>query len=94
MQEDSRHSLGSGEPNLDHVQKDTKADAVLIADRFTYRGKDAPVIPDDLRDWSGVDLARPGRDHRWKPHTPDMIGAFTNWVVSLPEGCQGEPADW
>lgn len=93
-QANSRHSLDSGAPNPEHVAKDTGADAVLIAERFTYWGRDAVAMPEALRNWNGVDLARPGRDHRWKPHNSDMIVAFTEWIDSLPQGCRAEPADW
>ena len=93
-QADSRHSLDSGAPNPEHVAKDTKANAVLVGERFTYWGKAAVAIPDALRDWDGIDLGRPGRDHRWKPHGPEMIAAFVEWIDSLPTGCHGDPADW
>ena len=94
VQENSRHSLDSGEPNLEHVAKDTRADAVLIGEPFTYWGRDAVVLPGELRDFDGVDLARPGRNLQWKPHSPAMITAFATWIDSLPQGCQGEPAAW
>jgi hypothetical protein len=93
-QANSRHSLDSGAPNPEHVATDTGADAVLVADRFTYWGCDAVAVPEALRDWDGVDLARPGRDHQWKPHNAEMIATFTAWIDSLPKGCRGEPADW
>lgn len=94
VQSDSRHSHDDGLPNLDHVRKDTSADAVLVADTFSYWGKDAPIIPPALRSWDGVDLGRPGRDHQWRPYSDEMIEAFVEWISSLEPGCQGEPADW
>jgi hypothetical protein len=88
-QANSRHSLDSGAPNPEHVATDTGADAVLIAERFTYWGRDAPVVPAALRDWDGVDLARPGRDHQWKPHSAEMIASYTAWIDSLRRDAEG-----
>ena len=94
VQEDCRHSFDDGSPNPDHVKRDTGADAVLVATRFTYWGGSGPELPSDLRDWNGVDLGEPGRDHTYKPYSPDMIKAFVEWVDGLDAGYQGRPKDW
>ena len=45
QQLDSHHSLADGSPNPLNVEKDTKADRVLISRRFYYFGSEAPMIP-------------------------------------------------
>ena len=94
IQEDCRHSFADGSPNPDHVNRDTGADAVLVASRFTYWGGAGPELPSDLRDWNGIDLGEPGRDHTYKPYSSEMIKAFVAWVDSLDAGYQGRPIDW
>jgi hypothetical protein len=68
-QEGCRHSHDDGTSNLDHIKRDTSADAVLIATRFTYWGGQGPRIPARFRNWNGVDLAEPGRG----PHPPAVL---------------------
>lgn len=94
LQEDCRHSLPDGRPNPDHIKRDTSADAVLVASWFTYWGGRGPLIPETLRDWEGIDLASPGRDHTYKLYPAEMIEAFVEWVRDLPTGYQGPPLDW
>lgn len=93
-QSDCRHSLDTGAPNADHVKRDTSADAVLIASSFTYWGGDGPSLPKAFRDWGGVDLANPGRDHSYRVYPDDMVSAVSEWISSLPGGYQKPPADW
>lgn len=93
-QSDSRHSLDDGQPNPGHVERDTQADAVLVANRFTYWADNGPALPAEFRNWDGVDLGEPGRDHTYKPYPPEMAAAFEQWIDSLPAGYQFEPADW
>lgn len=94
VQEDSRHSLDDGTPNPDHVKRDTGADAVLLASRFTYWGGQGPELPAELRDWDGVDLGEPGRDCTYKAYSPEMIEAFVGWIDGLDPGYQAPPIDW
>ena len=44
-QANSHHSLEDGRPNAHNVDRDTSADAVLIANHFYYFGKSAVDIP-------------------------------------------------
>jgi hypothetical protein len=76
------------------VKRDTGADAVLVATRFTYWGGGGPELPSNLRNWNGIDLGEPGRDHTYKPYSPEMIKAFVEWVDGLDAGYQGRPIDW
>jgi hypothetical protein len=94
VQEDCRHSLDDGSPNPDHVKRDTSADAVLVASRFTYWGGQGPQLAPELRNWDGLDLGEPGRDHTYKPYTPEMIQTFVAWIDRLPFGYQAPPIDW
>ena len=45
QQLDSHHSLEDGSPNPLNIEKDTKANRVLISRHFFYFGKDAPQVP-------------------------------------------------
>ena len=47
-QANSHHSLEDGHPNAYNIERDTSADAVLIADYFYYFGKSAIDIPELL----------------------------------------------
>lgn len=94
IQEDGRHSLEDGSPNPAHVKRDTGADAVLLASRFTYWGGQGPELPAAFRDWDGVDLGEPGRDCTYKAYSPDMIDVFVRWVDGLAPGYQAPPIDW
>jgi hypothetical protein len=94
QQEQCRHSLDDGTPNPDHVVRDTSANAVLVAERFTYWGGDGPSLPATFRDWDGADLGNPGRDHAYKIYPPKMVQAVENWISELPSGYQAPPADW
>src|SRR6266568_901004 len=58
---DSHHSLPDGSPNPLNIEKDTKADRVLISRDFYYFGSAAPVVPKDLLDGLGY---KNGRAHR------------------------------
>ena len=42
---DSHHSLEDGSPNPLNVEKDTKANRVLLSRHFFYFGKEAPEVP-------------------------------------------------
>lgn len=94
LQSDCRHSLETGEPNADHVKRDTSADAVLVASRFTYWGGKGPRLPKEFTDWNGVNLGDPGRDHTYKAYSRELIDAFVAWVAQLQAGYQAPPADW
>lgn len=96
VQADCRHSLEHGRPNTDHIHRDTSSDAVLISKRFSYFGGEGPAIPQTLRAWGEqkVDLGEPGRDHSYRPYSPEMIEAVVAWFDSLDSGYQHPPRDW
>lgn len=94
VQENSRHSLDDGSPNIGHVDRDTKADAVLISQRFVYYGGAGPPIPSRFRGEIGPDLVhgRPG----YRVNFPDeMRDEIIAWIIDeLDQGVQGDPRDW
>jgi hypothetical protein len=45
QQEDSHHSLPSGEPNSHNLIQDTQTNRVLISRKFLYFGNSAPMVP-------------------------------------------------
>lgn len=94
VQEDSRHSRDDGSPNPGHVQRDTKADAVLVSADFVYYGDDGPVIPDRFRNGYDVDLVH-GRPFHRVNFPEEMRDDVIAWVTDdLERGLQGDPRDW
>src|SRR5258708_2054486 len=45
IQTNSRHSKENGEPNTDHIRRDTKAPRVLIGIEFYFCGGAGPTLP-------------------------------------------------
>jgi hypothetical protein len=48
LQLDSHHSHPDGTPNRLNIDKDTRADRVLISREFFYFGRNAPTIPSEI----------------------------------------------
>lgn len=93
-QEDSRHSLDDGMPNPSHVERDTRANVVLISREFVYYGGKGPVIPQRFRTGYGFDLVHGGRSYRVN-FPEEMRDAVIDWIVrDLDRGLQGDPRDW
>lgn len=94
IQEDGRHSLEDGSPNLDHVKRDTSTPRVLASTSFAYYGANAITIPHELRDWEGKDYFGSVRGYR--RNFPDGLRrAFISWLESQSDiGIAGEPLDW
>lgn len=91
---DSYHSKADGSPNLEHVQRDTRVDRVLVSLDFVYFGGQGPKIPEVFRGQSGDDICKAGQGHKVLTDTK-FIMSFVNWVRSLKQtGCVGEPWDW
>lgn len=91
IQEDSRHSQEDGTPNKGHVARDTKADVVLLSERFVYFGGAGPTIPARLRGEEDLVHRRPG----YRVNFPDsFIAAAAEWIDSLGTGVLGTPLDW
>lgn len=94
QQIDSHHSYANGASNPANIDRDTKYNRILIAERFTYFGDKAVIIPDELRNCHGEDLCKSGPGHKCK-FSPDMVREFIGWFSSLNETGQcGNPIDW
>ena len=94
IQEDGRHSLEDGSPNMRHVERDTSAPRVLLSETFVYYGNHAVEIPDKFRNWQGQDICPPGPGYRCK-FPEAMRDAFTTWLADQVHlGIAGEPLDW
>jgi hypothetical protein len=94
IQQDSYHSLDTGEVNLFNLNKDTGADAVLISDDYVYYGADGPEIPEQLRTYAGYDLCASTQGHRCK-FPAAFVGMIDDWFSAMPKrGVHGIPADW
>lgn len=94
LQENSRHSRDDGSPNTGHVERDTKADAVLVSERFAYYGGSGPVIPNRFRGEIGPDLVH-GRPFHRVGFPEQMRDEVIAWITNeLLDGVQGDPKDW
>jgi hypothetical protein len=94
QQENSRHSNDDGTPNSGHVERDTKANAVLVSREFVYYGGNGPMIPQRFRTSYGMDLVHGAPSYRVLfPH--EMRDAVIEWIRhDLDEGLQADPRDW
>lgn len=93
QQRDSFHSREDGSADLDHINRDTSVDRVLISRQFVYFGGDGPPIP-DLRDALGRSLCKVGIGHS-KFDDAVLTTAFENWLESLGVGgFQSVPFEW
>lgn len=93
VQADSRHSLNDGTPNLKHVAKDTKADAVLLSREYVYYGQAAPEIPTQFRSWRGPTWT--GR--RFDPDTEaryDLCMTYSGFRRHFPPEFKQAVVDW
>ncbi len=91
IQMNSRHSFANGQPNPDHIKRDTGARRVLIADEFWYWGGTGPKIPGRFRRWDGHDICQL-RSYKYK-FPPSMVENFVEWIRSQGEpGFLGDPA--
>ena len=93
QQANSHHSNEDGSINLYNLNRDTKADSVLISTNFYYFGKAAPVVPSDL-------LTRIGYRNRIGHRTfnEDDVAPLLEWLQSTFKGSlnrvAGEPFDF
>lgn len=93
VQEDSRHSLEDGDPNIGHIETDTSVNAVLVSSDFVYYGGNGIAVPAHLREDFGADLVHSGRGHRCA-FPAELVKATVEWLNSLDRGILGRPADW
>jgi hypothetical protein len=92
LQENSFHSLPSGQPNPLNREHDTHSRRVLIGQEFVYLGGSGPMVPPHLRNWTGTDICA-GRAYK-KNFPNGMTEAAIDWAFSLGRGRISVPADW
>jgi hypothetical protein len=95
VQEDSHHSLENGRPNRRNIVHDTSVNRLLLATKFVYCGRAAPVIPKVFRPFRPTreDICCPGQGHRVKSET--LAVAFEQWLDSVVQlGIQGLPLEF
>lgn len=90
LQENSHHSLASGEPNKANISHDTQTDRVLISQDFVYWGGEGPNIPPA----TARKLVKRGPGHRCD-FDDAFIQGVTQWLRSSGQwGYAGAPLDW
>lgn len=89
-QMDSHHSLPHGVPNTANIERDTKADRVLVSDDFIYWGGSGPKFPL----FAGTNIRQNGQNHRSHFHQ-EVVDACIAWLRGRNEqGYCGHPLDW
>lgn len=92
-QSDSHHSYPRGVPNPFNITHDTQADRVLISSDYAYWGGVGPKIPEELRNFQGIDICA-RRNHKSRFHD-SLVAAFLAWFDSLQDkGFLGSPLNW
>jgi hypothetical protein len=92
-QENSLHSFHDGSVNFANLRRDTQSTRVLIGVEYAYWGGSGPRIPDDFRNWHGVDICA-NRGHKNK-FPEDLVESFLGWARSLEQqGYLSTPLDW
>ncbi|NQX97229.1 MAG: hypothetical protein HRT73_05015 [Flavobacteriales bacterium] len=90
IQANSAHSLESGEANIDHVNRDTKSDSVLISKTFYYFGDQLIRIPEEL-----LAICCEGRGIKSSSIPSNVSEGFIEWLTSNFEaGIHGDPINW
>lgn len=94
LQRDSFHSNKDGSCHSSHVNRDTGVNRILISEDYVYFGGYGPAIPENLRDFHGLDVCKSGigvsafRD-------PELLAQFIYWIRSLQvSGYQSAPFEW
>ena len=89
-QMDSHHSLEHGIQNVNNIQRDTRADRVLISDDFIYWGGSGPETP-LFRD---IDICHTTQGYKCN-FPAAVVADFINWISDFDErGYCGDPLDW
>lgn len=92
-QRDSFHTQPDGAPNEQHIRRDTGVDRILAGEQFVYFGGDAPLFPQALRNFNGIDVCKAGIG--WKRiEDGELIEHFEAWVDTLDSGYSGPPMEW
>ncbi len=92
-QQDSHHSYEGGAPNPLNIRNDTQTDRILISTDYAYWGSSGPGIPEEFRNYDGLDICA-RRNHKSK-FPEKLVNDFVAWLRSLDAvGYQGPPLDW
>lgn len=90
IQENAAHSLKSGEPNTDHLERDVSGEYVLISKEYYYFGDASIQIPEAYRE-----VCNEGRDMKWKKIPGEVRDEFILWLTkSSTVGILGDPISW
>lgn len=93
QQANSHHSLHDGSINPANCKKDTSVNRVLIANRFTYWGRDAMRLPSSMLGKRGICHA--GVGHRVNVYEPQILTAFLALLDAIGnEGYLGDPYEF
>lgn len=94
VQEDSLHSNPDGSTNLDHLNKDTDVDRVLVSSDFCYWGGSGLEIPEHLRSSHYKNPWYMGRAHR-NHFEEELRSEIVDWLRRQPSrGYKGKPSGW
>lgn len=95
IQADSHHSLENGRQNKANIARDTSVDRLLVATKFVYWGKAAPVIPKQFCPFhkTDEDICFKTRGHRI--FGDELAKAFAAWLEYQGKwGFQGAPLEF
>lgn len=95
IQADSHHSFEKGRQNKANITWDTSVDRLLIATKFVYWGKSAPIIPEQFRPFrkTDEDICLKSQGHR--VFKKEFAEAFEAWLEEQGKwGVQGEPLEF
>lgn len=88
VQEDSAHCKLDGTCHLEHLEKDTGGNNVLISEHFYYFGDKAPKIPDALLEICHTTQGQ-------KKITDQLAIDVVNWIeANFKKGIHGDPLNW
>jgi hypothetical protein len=94
VQADSHHSFENGRVNKKNLQWDTGVDRLLVARKFVYWGRSAPVIPKQFRSFGKeeADICS-GRGHR--VFKDQLAASFVAWLERQGKwGVRGDPLEF
>jgi len=90
VQVNSAHSLECGNPNLEHVKRDTKSDIVLITKKFFYFGNSSELIPIKYES-----VLCKGRGVKSTSIPQEVASEFIAWLEeNFKPGIYGDPINW
>ena len=78
---DSRHSLEDGNENIELKEKDLKGVYVLVSTNFYYFGKNAPLIPLELRNKKD-NICMPRQGYKKIPSNNHKFQKFFEWLLN------------